>query len=74
MKKSYVKPELYFENFQLSTSIAAGCAKPLNHTIAGCQPIPGMNLFLLEHNCITVPDDSGDCYHVPTDSIRVFTS
>ena len=26
MKKTYVKPQIAYESFQLSTSIAAGCA------------------------------------------------
>lgn len=30
MKKTYVKPEVYFESFELSASIADNCGKPLN--------------------------------------------
>ena len=32
MKKQYVKPELYFEDFELSANIATGCEAPTNHT------------------------------------------
>ena len=37
MKKTYVKPEVYFESFELSASIADNCAKPL--------PLEGSKLF-----------------------------
>ena len=30
MKKTYVKPEVYFESFELSASIADNCGTPLN--------------------------------------------
>ena len=31
MKKTYVKPEVHFESFELSTNIAYACGKP-THT------------------------------------------
>lgn len=74
MKKSYVKPQVYFENFQLSANIASGCGKPLNHTKEACQPISGMNLFLIADNCDCTPDDAGLCYQSATDGTRLFTS
>ena len=31
MKKTYVRPEVYFENFELSTNIATGCSAGYDH-------------------------------------------
>lgn len=43
MKKQYVKPELYFENFELSTSIAACENNPGTHAQNVCGiTIPGV--------------------------------
>lgn len=74
MKKAYVKPEVYFENFQLSANIAAGCGKPLNHTMETCQPVPGMTLFTTETHCQKTPDDAGLCYQSSVDENKLFTS
>ena len=38
-KKSYTRPELYFESFELSQSIAAGCSFMLNFSkVEVCNP------------------------------------
>lgn len=75
MKKSYVKPELYFENFQLSTSIAAGCGLALGHQMYDCNNLPGLGtLFQDTNTCTYTPDDAGFCYQTVLDSTRVFTS
>lgn len=74
MKKAYVKPEVYFENFQLSANIAAGCGERLNHTMEVCQPVPGVQLFTTASNCAMTPDDAGLCYQTSTDERRLFTS
>ena len=41
MKKTYVKPEVYFESFELSASIADNCGKPLNLNQDTCRDIFG---------------------------------
>lgn len=74
MKKAYVKPEVYFENFQLSANIAAGCGKPLEHSMETCQPVPGTTLFTTNSSCAMTPDDAGLCYQTVTDENRLFTS
>lgn len=78
MKKQYVKPELYFENFELSTSIAA-CANP-THTPSGgtCSVDAGNGLKAFtsdmgECNYHPQDGDSG-CYHQPTEATKLFNS
>lgn len=78
MKKSYVKPKVYFENFQLSASIASGCGKPLYHEAIACTGnglIPsGFDIFNGDYNCKRLPDENGYCYQTVTDDIRIFDS
>lgn len=74
MKKSYVKPQVYFENFQLSANIATGCGIRVNYQENVCSLIPGMNLFTLENNCDYVPEEHGQCYQTISDENRLFTS
>ena len=78
MKKTYIKPEVYFEDFELSANIASGCGKPLNHAHVECYPtVPGIGTVFLtkEAGCdYTSPDDVGICYHNPTDESKLFTS
>ena len=79
MKKTYCKPQVAFENFELCANIAAGCAFKTNHwrhtcayTIAG-----GFKVFVQDANeCVYKWQDgaSGICYHVPIDSRTIFTS
>ena len=52
MKKTYCKPQISFEDFELCANIAAGCAFPTNHwrhscayTIAG-----GFKVFVQDAN------------------------
>ena len=47
MKKTYCKPQIAFESFELTSSIAAGCAIPANQNLDGqCSiTIGGMDLF-----------------------------
>ena len=75
MKKEYKKPEILFENFALSTSIAAECEVIVAATRGTCgYPIRGETVFMsTETGCSTGPqttDGSGDgaahdsiCYH-----------
>ena len=77
MKKQYVKPELYFENFELSTYIAT-CSPNfrVNHTISNCsRDIAGENTFMSNPTCKTTPQDEETiCYHNPTEESRYFSS
>ena len=82
MKKPYVKPQVYFEDFQLSANIAGNCGNKggAKHTDANTcyfedaffgQP------FLTAGICDPTPQD-GDfpsvCYDNPSDTTRVFAS
>lgn len=77
MKKQYVKPELYFENFELSTTVATGCSIIVNHAATQCTiDIPGIGTIFINDSCMTteVADDDKICYHVPFDSNKLFSS
>lgn len=83
MKKVYSKPEIVFEDFTLSTSIAGGCEIRTNTPSAGACGYPyegggGQTLFTnAVGDCqIKMDDDvnNGFCYHVPIDSNNIFNS
>lgn len=77
MKKTYVKPEVYFENFELSANIATGCGRPLGHTKDGCRDIFGGYadiVFGSENGCKWEPNTNEYCYHNPSDAQILFTS
>lgn len=65
MKKTYVKPEVYFESFELSASIADNCGKPLNLNQDTCRDIFGdyRNNVFSQGSCDMNPDQLGFCYH-----------
>lgn len=72
MKKVYRKPEIYFECFQLTSSIAGTCTVTLQEKNTG-----GMSIFLEDMGtCVYHPADgeNGICYDVPTEDDRVFAS
>ncbi len=87
MKKSYVKPQVYFENFQLSADIAKNCSESLwnkaNHAENSCGYQMG-NLVLFtstiegcsENGIITDGDNIYDniCYHGPVGNLKLFNS
>lgn len=68
MKKTYVKPQVYFEDFQLSASIAGDCTGdnkiPLNHSKESCTyEMPGAGRYFLQTElCATTPAPEGPCY------------
>lgn len=80
MRKAYSKPEIVFESFAMSTSIAAGCEldTPLPTYEESCgYPIRGGNVFLEGPQCTSVPQDGmydGYCYHVPVETNNLFNS
>ena len=57
--KTYVKPELFFESFELSQHIA-GCNLTLTQAVGACdahgtiEGIPGESWFISKGNCETV--------------------
>ena len=78
MKRTYVKPEMYFENFELSANIATGCERSIGHAVGMCwkgvEGFKDFKIFIESSNCETTPDKYGLCYHTPTDADNIFTS
>ena len=85
MKKTYSKPDIAFESFSLSTSIAGNCEIKTDTKADGeCgYPIEGVGwIFLMEMigGCqIKITEDhsmnyNGFCYHVPIESHNLFNS
>ncbi len=78
MKRKYVKPEIIFDSFELSQSIAAGCELISQHSQGACpvlDPEIGQTL-ISEGLCQMTPPGGNDsiCYDVPMDSYNVFSS
>lgn len=83
MKKMYSKPEIVFENFAISTNIAAGCYyKTKNPAENTCGYDDGRNgrIFTSDvggtNGCTyTQPDNNESlCYHVPNEDYDIFNS
>lgn len=81
MKREYIRPDIVFEDFTLSTAIAGTCGVATG--------LPSQNQCGLEYGpyelftdavggCTKKIDDSGAfngmCYHVFTDANRLFSS
>ena len=81
MKKTYAKPQIVFESFQLTANIAGDCnIRPniTNEATCGYKD-NGWIVFQNSAVCIDVqvdPDDNynGLCYHVPTGDMSLFAS
>ena len=80
MKKAYVKPVLYFENFELNANIAASCATPIHNSARDAcgLEIDGIGVAFLDgiSGCKYKGKDGnfGVCYHNPTDTTNLFNS
>ena len=83
MKKPYSKPDILFESFALSTSIAAGCEEPPNTQNEGCGVRFGSYTIFTSTMidvCNRTPEDKiGSpydqyCYHVPQSDLNIFFS
>ena len=83
MKRGYIKPDITFESFSLSTSIATGCEVKLNGPVSnGCgyEIDGGFYMFLTNiAACDVKVNDGSDlangmCYHVPYDTNNIFDS
>lgn len=81
MKKAYVKPQLYFENFELNANIAASCAVAIHNmarNVCGLT-INGIGTVFLNDisGCKDYKANDGDysiCYHNPSDTQNLFNS
>lgn len=80
MKKSYSKPDILFESFSLSSSVAAGCAvdTPLPQSDKCGLPYFNWVIFMNElQGCTKIVSTGlmdGVCYHPPTEQTNLFTS
>lgn len=79
MKKTYVKPEIMFESFTVSTNIAAGCEFITKTQVEGVCGYPTRNgvTFTSEvSGCKYHEPDTNDalCYHVPVTTANIFNS
>lgn len=79
MKKQYSAPEILFEDFSLSSSIAAGCEFIANsaENVCGYRDVDGGMLFVTGvTGCVFHEPDTNDslCYHVPNEYANIFTS
>lgn len=81
LKKEYTKPDIIFESFALSTSIAAGCEKKTNTPSldqCGFKYGPDVVYIDKESGCADIQVDGsildGFCYHNPSDANNLFNS
>lgn len=79
MKKKYVKPQAYFESFELNASIATGCSVIATLAENVCPAYDedlGISVFVTKENCTrtVAPGDTKVCYNVPISGQNIFTS
>lgn len=82
MIKNYEKPQIIFEDFSLSTNIAANCDIIISNQSEGvCAYEDKRNdkfVFTTQITGCTTKEDDGDfngiCYHVPIDTKDLFNS
>lgn len=86
MKKTYVKPEILFENFSLNTSIASGCEEIIDNQSKGDCGLDFGDIVIFVSQAtgcttnkgVVVEGDDGDynglCYHVPQGTNNLFNS
>ena len=81
MKKTYVKPMVAFENFQMKANIAGSCTHMGNQANGNSCVFQdnGWTIFLIDNSACTegefkLPVDSEVCYDVPTADTSIFNS
>lgn len=82
MKKQYSAPDIMFESFTLSTSIAGDCEKIIgNQVVYTCGVRFGTKVVFTGNatGCTTKVEDgskdyNGWCYHIPVDNKEIFNS
>ena len=79
MRKAYVKPEIMFESFTLSTNIAAGCEYKNGMHARGYCGYETKNGVVFTDDvqaCVYKKVDNNDtlCYHVPNENNNIFNS
>jgi hypothetical protein len=79
MKKNYSKPEIVFESFKLSTSIAGDCEEGYKANFGNSGDCVysdgGVSIFGNDNtNCLFKGDEKDTCYDVPLVGIVIFGS
>ncbi len=80
MKKTYNKPQIVFESFELTTSISAGCSYIVTNSAdtSNCSYHDAQqDITLFAAHCGWDEDEvntSGVCYHVPSANYDLFNS
>ncbi len=85
MKRKYEKPALYFEEYELSSSIAGNCGNKMyqdkiyagSYTTCKVDAGGGDFLFVDQYmGCNILPEDNGlpYCYQVPSTNEMLFNS
>ena len=77
MKKTYSKPVISFECFQLASSIASTCAEKANSTdVNSCSyTANGLTIFVGAEGCMPgLYDEDNTCYHNALSVDVVFAS
>lgn len=79
MKKTYSKPQIAYESFEMSQSIAANCEyiSNLGKFICSIEIFDGFTIFTDGSNgCDSKPPEGDNkiCYDVPSDYVGVFSS
>lgn len=64
MKKEYKKPELLFDSFELSASIAKTCETPVGFAMDVCMIGGEFTEKACAYQPSNPPDDGQACYHV----------
>lgn len=76
MKDNYKKPTIYFEDFELSQSIAANCTYIIESNGSATEPESDFNIYAEFPTCkSTLPNtDDKYCYHAPISGFNVYSS
>jgi hypothetical protein len=80
MRKTYSKPDIHFDNFALSTNVAANCEFQTPLPRADECGIPYFNWIVFQselQGCNKISESGiwdSMCYHQPTETNNLFTS
>ena len=78
MKKNYSKPEIVFESFKMTSSIANPCADGFqtnSSSLDSCEYVHNnVNVFGTQNGDCLIKQDEATCYDVPVAGIVLFNS
>lgn len=82
MKRAYSKPDVFFEDFAMSTNIAAGCEEFPHGFADGCGVLWGHAIIFTDDmtgTCLSPTEEGAEefnklCYHNPDGGYNVFMS